>query len=128
MPPLCSTVRMPRVDRRMRTSCPRLSDSSDVTWRFGRKRRRVLLLAWLTLLPLRTPLPVISQRRDIALNPQYRLEGAGYGDTGGGRQGRPVGNRAQTGFPDLLSLIGLLAQLTGADAGNGVVQDGDDRV
>src|SRR6201995_3394874 len=88
MPPLCSTVRMPRVDRRMRTSCPRLSDSSDVTWRFGRKRRRVLLLAWLTLLPLRTPLPVISQRRDIAHDPQNRLEAAGYDDPEGRRQAR----------------------------------------
>src|SRR3954453_3908981 len=29
----------------------------------GRKRRRVLLLAWLTLLPESTPLPVRLQRR-----------------------------------------------------------------
>jgi hypothetical protein len=33
-------------------------------------------LAWLTLLPLRTPLPVISQRRDIALNSSVHIQKA----------------------------------------------------
>jgi hypothetical protein len=32
----------------------------------GRKRRRVLLWAWLTLLPANTPLPVIAQRLAMA--------------------------------------------------------------
>src|ERR1700689_4837420 len=58
-------VRMARVDRRRRKDWPSASDNSEVTWRLGKNRRRVLLLAWLTLLPLNTPLPVISQRRDI---------------------------------------------------------------
>src|SRR4030095_12970541 len=33
--------------------------------RFGKKRRLVLLLAWLTLLPTITPLPLRAQRRAI---------------------------------------------------------------
>src|SRR3546814_20135812 len=48
-----------------RTIRPSASDSSAVSWTFGRKRRRVLLLAWLTLLPVITPLPVSWQRRAI---------------------------------------------------------------
>src|SRR5690349_8787255 len=35
--------------------------------RFGRNRRLVLMFEWLTLWPTRTPFPVRSQRRDIAL-------------------------------------------------------------
>ena len=65
MPPLYSMVRIARVDSRMRTCTPRTSDSSEVSCRFGRNLRRVRLLAWLTLLPVSTPLPVIWQRRDI---------------------------------------------------------------
>src|SRR5690242_7013105 len=57
-------VRIARVESRMRTA-PSASDSTDVFCRLGRKRRRVRLLAWLTLLPASTVLPVISQRRDI---------------------------------------------------------------
>ncbi|OGP52642.1 MAG: hypothetical protein A2Y65_08335 [Deltaproteobacteria bacterium RBG_13_52_11] len=34
-------------------------------WRFGSQTLLVLLLAWLTLLPLRGPLPHISQTLDI---------------------------------------------------------------
>src|SRR5271165_1188033 len=79
MPPLCSTVRIARVDRRRRTDAPSTSDSREVSCRLGRKRRRVLLLAWLTLLPVSTPLPVISQRRDIRGHP-WASEGAGYGE------------------------------------------------
>src|ERR1700689_4652032 len=86
MPPLCSILRMARVDRRRRTEVPSASDSSELSCRLGRKRRRLLLLAWLTLLPLSTPLPVISQRRDMFRNP-WGLEGAGYGEAGGWRQG-----------------------------------------
>src|SRR5277367_6406152 len=83
MPPLCSTVRILRVQSRMRTEAPRMSDSSDVSCRLGRKRRRVLLLAWLTLLPLSTPLPVIWQRRDIF--------GAPWSD----REARLIADRSQ---------------------------------
>src|ERR1700730_4846090 len=37
--------------------------------RFGRKRRLVLILEWLTLWPTCGPLAVSSQRRDILRNP-----------------------------------------------------------
>src|SRR5690606_2030821 len=46
---------------------PSFSDSSETSFRFGRNRRRVLLLAWDTLLPLIGPLPVSSQTRDMIL-------------------------------------------------------------
>src|SRR5882757_6793524 len=59
-------VRMPLVLRRIRTDTPRTSETSEVVCRFGRNRRRVLFLAWLTLLPLITPLPVTWQRRAMA--------------------------------------------------------------
>src|SRR6185503_8922306 len=59
-------VRIAFTVRRSFTSWPSASDRRDVTCRFGMKRRLVLLLAWLTWLPTRTPLPVISQRRAIA--------------------------------------------------------------
>src|SRR5262245_5282379 len=41
------------------------SEISVTLTRFGRKRRLVLLLAWLTLLPVSTALPVSSHSRDI---------------------------------------------------------------
>src|SRR5690606_10840985 len=68
-PPLCSTVRMPAADRRRRTSFPSASLIIEVSCTFGRNRRFVLLLAWLTLLPTITPLPVTSHRRAITQNP-----------------------------------------------------------
>src|SRR4051794_35290300 len=37
--------------------------------RFGKKRRLVLMLEWLTLWPTRGPFWVSSQRRDIVRNP-----------------------------------------------------------
>src|SRR5580658_6802632 len=80
-------VRMARVDRRRRKDWPSASDNSEVTWRLGRNRRRVLLLAWLTLLPLNTPFPVISQRRDILELPSGQKKRA-YGGGPAFRQGR----------------------------------------
>src|SRR5882757_9792864 len=65
-------VRMPLVLRRIRTDTPRTSETSEVVCRFGRNRRRVLFLAWLTLLPLITPLPVTWQRRAMALSSEAR--------------------------------------------------------
>ena len=47
---------------------PNVSDCSVTSFRFGKKRRRVLLLAWLTLLPVIGPFPVNSQRRDMILS------------------------------------------------------------
>src|SRR5262249_30493791 len=65
MPPLISIVFRPRVVTRRRTDWPRASLSTLVSCRLGRKRRRVLLLALLTVLPGTTPLPEIKQRRDM---------------------------------------------------------------
>ena len=45
------------------TLWPRVSLASVSLCKFGRKTRFLLLLAWLTRWPLRTPLPVNSQRR-----------------------------------------------------------------
>src|SRR5262249_1615070 len=42
---------------------PSVSDNSEICCRLGRKRRFVLLLAWLTLCPTWTPLPVIMHLR-----------------------------------------------------------------
>src|SRR5258708_34038482 len=53
-------VRIAFTVRRSRTGRPSASDSSETTCKLGRKRRLVLLLAWLTLLPVSTPLPVIA--------------------------------------------------------------------
>src|SRR5580692_2634279 len=98
MPPLCSTVRMPRVDSRRRTAVPRMSDSSDVSCRFGRKRRRVRLLAWLTLLPASTPLPVIWQRRGIAEDP-YRVGRGGLWRSRQGASSVPPARRQAGALP-----------------------------
>src|SRR5690606_28477550 len=52
-------------EMRRRTFWFSASEISVTLTRLGRKRRRVLLLAWLTLLPDWTPLPVSSQARDM---------------------------------------------------------------
>src|SRR5688572_16814334 len=63
--PFFSMVRRPRVETRRDTQ--RRSASIQKRWvcRFGRKRRRFLLLAWETRLPTATLLPVTSQTRLI---------------------------------------------------------------
>src|SRR3546814_15091374 len=66
-PPFFSIVRRPLTVRRRRTAVPSTSLISEVSCRFGRKRRFVLLLAWLTLLPTNAPLPVIWQRRAMGI-------------------------------------------------------------
>jgi hypothetical protein len=48
---------MQRVQTRMRRTLP--STFARTRWRFGLKRRFVLLLAWLTLLPVEGRLPHI---------------------------------------------------------------------
>src|ERR1700694_3114628 len=55
-------------ETRRRTERPSVSDISVTLHRFGRKRRLVLRLEWLTLWPVCAVLPVKSQRRDIGLN------------------------------------------------------------
>src|SRR5689334_13352558 len=58
-------VRRPACDMRMLTQRVSLSTQMRRYCRFGRKRRRVLLLAWDTLFPSMGFLPVIWQTRDM---------------------------------------------------------------
>src|SRR5580765_395372 len=95
-------VRMACVVRRRRTCWLRASLISRVDCRFGMKRRRVLLLAWLTLLPVKTPLPEIVQRRDMAQSSRGKTitgrrpprASGGFKPAAPPRQGRPCRNAA----------------------------------
>src|ERR1700709_2295236 len=60
---------MALVETRNRTFRPSASEMKVTLHRFGRNRRLVLILEWLTLWPTIGPLAVSSQRRDIAQNP-----------------------------------------------------------
>src|SRR5215469_9795833 len=60
---------MALVETRRRTLRPSTSEMKVTLHRFGRKRRLVLMLEWLTLWPTWGPLAVSSQRRDIVQNP-----------------------------------------------------------
>src|SRR6202041_3596104 len=64
-PPLWSTLLIALVDTRRRTLRPSASEMKVTLHRFGRNRRLVLILEWLTLWPTSGPLAVSSQRRDI---------------------------------------------------------------
>src|SRR6188768_3550174 len=64
-PPLWSTLLIALVETRRRTLRPSVSEMNVTLHRFGRKRRLVLMLEWLTLWPTWGPLAVSSQRRDI---------------------------------------------------------------
>src|SRR4051794_13349796 len=68
-PPLWSTLLMALVETRRRTLRPSASEMKVTLHRFGRNRRLVLILEWLTLWPTWGPLAVSSQRRDISKNP-----------------------------------------------------------
>src|ERR1043166_7558559 len=63
-PPLNSIVRIAAAESRSRTG-PSTSDNTEIVCKFGRKRRFVLMLEWLTLWPTRTPLPVTGHLRAI---------------------------------------------------------------
>src|SRR5882762_2846701 len=65
--PRFSTVRMPLVVSRRVTQRFSVSTQKRCVCRLGRKRRRVLLLAWETRFPTAGFLPVTSQTRDIRL-------------------------------------------------------------
>src|ERR1700751_4283297 len=65
MPPLNSIVRTAAAERRIRTG-PSTSDNTEIVCRFGRNRRFVLTLEWLTLWPTWTPLPVTGHLRAIS--------------------------------------------------------------
>src|SRR5260370_22283930 len=105
MPPLCSIVFMPRGVRRRRTVWPSASDRTEPTCRLDMNRRRVLLLAWLTLLPYCTALPDRAQRRGMAISAKKRSrQGAGrpafYGPEGG-----PSSEPVDDPLADILDLI-----------------------
>src|SRR5581483_2299073 len=81
-PPLWSTVLIALVETRSRTFRPSASEMKVTLHRFGRKRRLVLMLEWLTLWPVWGPLAVSSQRRDmskILFSPRQPFEGATRG-------------------------------------------------
>src|SRR4051812_38348021 len=65
-PPLWSTLLIALVETRRRTLRPSASLMKVTLTRFGRKRRLVLMLEWLTVWPTWGPLAVNSQRRDMA--------------------------------------------------------------
>src|SRR5258708_23139284 len=65
-PPLWSTLFTALVETRRRTLRSRASLMKVTLTRFGRKRRLVLMLEWLTLWPTWGPLAVSSQRRDMS--------------------------------------------------------------
>src|SRR6201994_2055914 len=65
-PPLWSTLLIALVETRRRTLRPSASEMKVTLHRFGRKRRLVLMLEWLTLWPTSGPLAVSSQRRDMS--------------------------------------------------------------
>src|SRR6202035_1238870 len=65
-PPRWSTLLMALVETRRRTLRPSASEMKVTLHRFGRKRRLVLMLEWLTRWPTWGPLAVSSQRRDIS--------------------------------------------------------------
>src|SRR3954468_4332802 len=71
--PFFSIVRRPRVETRRLTQRRSPSSQKRCVCRFGRKRRRFLLLAWETRLPTATLLPVTSQTRLIKV-PQKSVE------------------------------------------------------
>src|SRR4051812_12180190 len=64
-PPLWSTLLIALVETRRRTLRPSASLMKVTLTRFGRKRRLVLMLEWLTVWPTWGPLAVNSQRRDM---------------------------------------------------------------
>src|SRR6202049_886037 len=68
-PPRWSTLLMALVETRRRTLRPSASEMKVTLHRFGRNRRLVLMLEWLTLWPTCGLLAVSSQRRDIFKNP-----------------------------------------------------------
>ena len=76
--------------------------------RFGRNRRRVLLLAWLTLLPVSTPLRVRMQRRAIE-NPRILAKPQPSRTSprnGGACYGRDAAPSSETDFGTALALRG----------------------
>src|SRR5258708_17315761 len=105
MPPLCSIVFMPRGVRRRRTVWPSASDRTEPTCRLDMNRRRVLLLAWLTLLPYCTALPDRAQRRGMAISAKRRSrQGAGRPAFYGPERG-PSSGTVDDPLADILDIL-----------------------
>src|SRR4051794_11760387 len=102
-PPRWSTDLMALVETLKRTLRPSASEMKVTLHRFGRNRRLVLMLEWLTLWPTWGPLAVSSQRRDILQNPlpsptlprQFRGRGAGVQNHVHFRNGGRIGAAAR---------------------------------
>src|SRR5713226_8183213 len=109
MPPLCSMVFMPRGVIRRRTVWPSASDRTEPTCRLDMNRRRVLLLAWLTL--FRTGRLCPTGRNDGAWryplknDPAGRREGRLFTGRRGASQGSPSSEPVHDPFADILDLI-----------------------
>src|SRR6187402_1217450 len=80
---------MALVETRRRTLRPSASEMKVTLHRFGRNRRLVLMLEWLTLWPTMGPLAVSSQRRDIFANPLPSPTLPRSGARRGGSNSRP---------------------------------------
>ena len=78
-PPRWSTVRSAAADTRSRKDRPNTSEINVTSFRFGRNRRFVLLLAWETLFPTIGRLPLSSHTRDMSLSHPRNRWGAGLG-------------------------------------------------
>src|ERR1700692_645552 len=85
---------MALVETRRRTLRPSASEMKVTLHRFGRNRRLVLILEWLTLWPTCGLLAVSSQRRDILRNP---LPSPGLVSLGGSKSGTSWERRTYRG-------------------------------
>src|SRR5580698_2064034 len=88
---------MALVETRRRTLRPSASEMKVTLHRFGRNRRLVLILEWLTLWPTIGPLAVSSQRRDIAQNPLPSRLPSRRGAAPGVQNHAHSGNRGRIG-------------------------------
>ena len=93
-----STLLIALVETRRRTLRPSASEMKVTLHRFGRNRRLVLMLEWLTLWPTRGPLAVSSQRRDIVRKSSCHPASRGrFRARRGGRNSCPFRNRGRIG-------------------------------
>src|SRR5471032_34074 len=95
-------VRSPRVVMRRLTQRFSPSSQKRCECRFGRKRRRLRLLAWETVFPVFGRLPVTWQTRDMTLTLEQELNcgaAALYTSIGADRQPAQMGLRRPGALP-----------------------------
>src|SRR5690349_22459021 len=121
--PFFSMVRRPRVETRRLTQ--RRSPSSQKRWvcRFGRKRRRFLLLAWETRLPTATLLPVTSQTRLIKFSENQCVndQTAGLRPSKGPPLYQPPSTRATTACDSRVIAVEVVVLRALAQPGPGIL-------